>query len=294
MRIGDFDFYRELLIGKSGLVLTPDKCYLLDSRLTPVAKKWGYPSLDAMTIALRGVADRKLVTDVVEAMTTNETSFFRDKRPFELFEKHVLPYLAKTRASKRSIRIWCAASSSGQEPYSLGMILKENDRMFPGWRFDIHATDISNEILDHARAGLYTQFEVQRGLPIQLLLKYFTQQGEKWQLSDAVRKMVRFENFNLLESLKPLGQFDVVFCRNVLIYFDEKTKRKVLEGITEILAPDGFLFLGGAETVLGITDRFKPMPNQRGLYVLSGSGHSLDTPGTSGQSSPLAQTRVSP
>lgn len=273
MRINDFELYKELLAKKSGLVITPDKSYLLDSRLTPVAKKWNFASLDAMTVALRGFADKKLIDDVVEAMTTNETSFFRDRRPFDMFQEFILPYMLKSRSSTRRIKIWCAAGSTGQEPYSLAMILKENEKKIPGWKIDIVATDISNEVINIAKTGVYTQFEVQRGLPIQYLMKYFVQQEDKWKLSDDIKKMVRFEYFNLLESMRSLGQFDIVFCRNVLIYFDEQNKRKVMEGITELLPKDGFLVLGGAETVLGITDKFKPMASQRGLYVLSEGDH---------------------
>ena len=269
MRIPDFEFYKELLLSRSGLSLTPDKAYLIESRLTPVARKWGHPSMDALTTALRGFPDKNLLKDVIEAMTTNETSFFRDQKPFDLFRDVVLPHLLKTRDRTRKFRIWCAASSSGQEPYSLAMLLKENDMRLRGWQIEILATDISDQILDQARQGIFTQFEVQRGLPIQYLMKYFIQQAEKWQLSPDIRKMVRFENFNLLEDQARLGHFDVIFCRNVLIYFDEKNKARVLDGMAKRLPQDGFLFLGGAETVIGITDKFKPMENNRGLYTLN-------------------------
>ncbi len=273
MRISDFELYKDLLIRKSGLTLTPDKSYLLDSRLTPVAKKWGYASLDAMAMALRGVPDNTLVKDVVEAMTTNETSFFRDQKPFDLFRDTVLPHFLKTRVTTRRVRIWCAACSSGQEPYSLAMLLKENAALLSGWNFEILATDLSGQILEQAQKGLFTQFEVQRGLPIQYLMKYFVQQEEKWQISDEIRRMVRFQPLNLLEDIKGLGTFDVIFCRNVLIYFDEATKGKVLQNLSGLLAEDGFLFLGGAETVIGITEALKPMPGQRGVYILQDSDH---------------------
>lgn len=282
MKISDFDLYRDLLKEKSGLSLTQDKAYLLESRLSPIAKKWGYDSLDAMTAKLRGVPDRNLVGDVVEAMTTNETSFFRDIKPFDLFRQTVLPCMKQARASRKKLRIWCAASSSGQEPYTLAIILKEAAVQFPGWSFEILATDISNEILNQAREGVYSQFEVQRGMPITLLLKYFTQSGDKWRINDDIRKLVKFENFNLLEPMSRLGVFDVVFCRNVLIYFDEPTKGKVLDNIARQLEPDGFLVLGGAETVIGITDAFKPMPDCRGLYVHKNSPHLQSATATAG------------
>lgn len=273
MKLADFDVYKDLLFKKSGLVVTPDKSYLLDSRLSPVAKKHGFASLDAMGVALRGIPPDPLVKDIVEAMTTNETSFFRDGKPFDIFKQTVLPHMSKTRGASRKIRLWCAAASSGQEPYTLAMVWKESQNLFPGWSLEILATDISDDILALARKGNYSQFEVQRGLPIQLLMKYFKQDGERWQISDELRKMVRYENFNLLESMARLGQFDIIFCRNVLIYFDEPTKKRILDSMSALLPKDGFLFLGGAETVFGITDKFKPMDGQRGLYILPGGVH---------------------
>jgi len=282
MNIGDFDLYKDMLKTKSGLTLTPDKAYLLDSRLTPIAKKWGFPSLDAMSVALRGgKPDNNMVRDIVEAMTTNETSFFRDGKPFDLFKSVVLPHMLKERAKTKSLKIWCAACSSGQEPYSLSMILKESAHMMPGWNVQITATDISNAILEQAKRAEYSQFEVQRGLPIQMLMKFFEQAGESWRLKDEVKKAVRFEYCNLLEDIAKLGKFDVVFCRNVLIYFDEATKKIVLGKIAKQMERDGFLFLGGAETVLGIAEEFKPMEGQRGLYILKDSAHSTQKPPTS-------------
>lgn len=267
MKVADFELYKGLLYERSGLVVTPDKSYLLDSRLTPVAKKWNFSSLEMMTVQLRAIPDPALVKDIVEAMTTNETSFFRDTKPFQLFQEVVLPHMLQARATKRTVRIWCAASSSGQEPYSLAMTLKEKEAQLRGWKFEITATDISEEILEQARKGVYTQFEVQRGLPIQYLMKYFEQVGENWKLKDEIRNSVRFAAFNLLGDMTRMGTFDVIFCRNVLIYFDDKTKAGVLEKMSRALEKDGFLFLGGAETVLGISDKFSPMPEKRGLYI---------------------------
>ncbi len=267
MKIQDFDLFKDLLYKQSGLVITPDKSYLLDSRLTPIAKKWNFASLDVMALQLRSLPDQQLVKDIVEAMTTNETSFFRDMKPFQLFEDTMLPYMIKNRAAKKTLRIWCAAASSGQEPYSLAMILKEKANLMPGWRFEITATDISDDILNLARSGVYSQFEVQRGLPINYLMKYFTQVNEKWQVKDDIRQMVKFSNFNLLHDMNKFGQFDIIFCRNVLIYFDEKTKGMVLDRMSTRLEKDGFLLLGGAETVLGITEKLRLMPEKRGLYV---------------------------
>lgn len=268
IKLSDFDLYRDLLYSKSGLVITPDKTYLLDSRLTPVAKEWGHETLDSMSIALRSFPDPKLIKDIVEAMTTNETSFYRDQKPFTIFESVVMPHLvAKRSKGVKKIRIWCAAASTGQEPYSLAMLIKEKAAMWKDFSFEIVGTDISEDALNIARSGAYSQFEVQRGLPITHLMKYFKQIEDKWQISDEIKKMITYKNFNLLDDMKSLGAFDIIFCRNVLIYFDEKTKGQVLAKMNPQLANDGFLFLGGAETTIGITDKFKPLENQRGLYV---------------------------
>ncbi len=224
----DFDMLCRLLKERSGLVLTRDKAYLLESRLLPVARKRNMKSLDELIVALRGRADGELLRDVVEAMTTNESFFFRDIKPFDQFRTFVLPQLLVKRASKKAIRVWSAACSSGQEPYSLAMIMTEEKAKLAGWNIEIVATDLSTEILEKAQAGLYTQFEVQRGLPIQLLVKYFKQQGDRWQIDAGIRSMVRFRCLNLLDDFTQFGQFDVIFCRNVLIYFDQPTKTAVL------------------------------------------------------------------
>jgi chemotaxis protein methyltransferase CheR len=266
MRADDFDFLSRTVRERSGLQLTQDKSYLLESRLMPVARRFGAKTLDEFVTSVRQRQDQERLKAITEAMTTNETLFFRDAKPFEQFKRIVLPVLLEARAAIRTVRIWCAASSSGQEPYSLAMILKEEGPKLAGWRFEILATDLSQEMVDRSRAGAYSQFEVQRGLPIQLLMKYFRQIEDRWQLDDAIRNMVQFRTFNLLEDPRSLGTFDVVFCRNVLIYFDQPTKTQVLERIARLLPADGVLYLGGAETVLGVTDRFEPMPNERGIY----------------------------
>ncbi|MFP4097305.1 MAG: CheR family methyltransferase [Alphaproteobacteria bacterium] len=273
MNITDFDIYKDLLMAQSGLVLTQDKSYLVESRLNPVAKKWGYQDIAGMTNVLRAVPPKDLVNDIVEAMTTNETSFFRDTRPFETFKNIALPYFINKRAAQKHLRIWCAAASSGQEPYSIAMLLKEEAARLPGWRFTINATDISHNILEQAKEGTYSQFEVQRGLPITLLMKYFTQQGDKWIISKEIRDMVNFSCFNLLDNMSALGTFDIIFCRNVLIYFDQPTKKSVMERMCDRLVDDGYYFLGGAETVLGITDVLRNVPDARGLYAKSSSPH---------------------
>jgi chemotaxis protein methyltransferase CheR len=269
MKVEDFDMFSTLLKQRSGLVLTRDKAYLLESRLMPVARKWNLKGLEELAATVRSRRDEALLKDITEAMTTNESSFFRDQKPFDQFRQVVLPAMVAARAGKKHIRIWSAACSSGQEAYSLAMLLADEAGKLSGWKIEIIGTDISTEMVERARAGVYTQFEVQRGLPITHLVKHFKQAGDKWQISDEMRKTATFREFNLLGDLSPLGSFDVVFCRNVLIYFDQPTKAKVLDGIARIIAPDGVLYLGGAETVLGLTEAFKPMENQRGLYVRS-------------------------
>jgi len=266
----DFNLIRGILKKRSGLVLGDDKAYLLESRLMPVARKHGMKTLDDVIAAVRSASTEALLVDITEAMTTNESFFFRDNKPFDLFRDNVLPRLIESRASQRGFRIWCAAASSGQEPYSLSIILKEAERKLAGWKTEVVGTDISKEILDRAREGKYSQFEVQRGLPIQFLVKYFDKQGEHWTIKPDIGSMVVFKELNLLGNLAQLGKFDVVFCRNVLIYFDQPTKKEVLEKIAGLMPADGVLFLGGAETVLGITDKFEPVPGQRGIYKLTG------------------------
>lgn len=270
MRVEDFDMFSTLLKQRSGLVLTRDKAYLLESRLMPVARKWNMKGLEELATTVRTRKDEALLRDITEAMTTNESSFFRDQKPFDQFRQLVLPRMMEARASRRSLRIWSAACSSGQEGYSLSMLLNEEGAKLAGWRIEIVGTDISAEMVERSKAGVYTQFEVQRGLPITMLVKHFKQNGDKWQISQQLRQMVSFREWNLLGDLSALGQFDIVFCRNVLIYFDQPTKAKVLEGIARQMPQDGVLYLGGAETVLGITDRFKPVEGQRGLYSLGG------------------------
>jgi chemotaxis protein methyltransferase CheR len=200
-------------------------------------------------------------------MTTNETSFFRDNMPFQRLKEDIIPYFLKARSMQKNIRIWCAACSSGQEPYSVAMIFREMGAQIAGWRIEITATDLSTDILAQATAGIYTQFEVQRGLPITHLVKYFTQNGDKWHVRPELKDMISFRPLNLLGDMSGLGSFDIVFCRNVLIYFDVPTKDKVLRAVKSVTKQDGVLFLGGAETVIGITEAFKSQPDIRGVYV---------------------------
>ncbi|MFN4281521.1 MAG: CheR family methyltransferase [Alphaproteobacteria bacterium] len=266
MNDSELDFMAALLKQSSGLIVSKDKVYLLENRLAPIARLHGFSGLTTLIEALRGKPAAALVEDVVEAMTTNESFFFRDGKPFDLFRDKVLPDLIAKRAGTKTLRVWCAAASTGQEPYSLAMILKEKAAQLAGWKIQIVGTDISRKALDRAKAGIYSQFEVQRGLPVQMLVKYFEKQGDVWQVKPDIRAMVEYRNFNLLHDLKALGQFDVVFCRNVLIYFDLPTKERVLEGISKVMTADGSLFLGGAETVFGVSNLFKPADGLHGLY----------------------------
>jgi chemotaxis protein methyltransferase CheR len=267
----DYDYLRKLLRQRSGLVLSADKQYLVESRLLPLARRSGLAGLSDLVQRLMGPNADALIVEVVEAMTTNESFFFRDKTPFENFREVILPALMAARSQQRRLRIWCAASATGQEPYSIAVCLKEMAPKVAGWRIEIVASDLSTAVLEKARSGIYSQFEVQRGLPIQLLVKYFTQVGEAWQIAPDIRAMVQFRPLNLLHDFAHLGTFDLVFCRNVLIYFDQETKVDVLDRVARITDRDGYLVLGAAETVVGLTDSFKIVPDRRGLYAPNGA-----------------------
>jgi chemotaxis protein methyltransferase CheR len=262
----DYEFLRKLLKERSGLDLSSDKQYLVESRLIPLARKAGLPGITELVQKMKAAGSDALTSDVVEAMTTNETFFFRDKVPFDHLRETILPSIMQARASRRSMRIWCAASSTGQEPYSIAMCLKALGPALAGWRIEIVATDLSQGVLEKSRAGIFSQFEVQRGLPIQMLVKHFTQVGELWQLNADIRAMVQHRQLNLLQDFSHLGTFDVIFCRNVLIYFDQDTKAGIFNRLGKMLESDGFLVLGAAESVVGISDAFKPYPERRGLY----------------------------
>ncbi|MBX9932281.1 MAG: protein-glutamate O-methyltransferase CheR [Methylobacterium sp.] len=262
----DFDFLRAYLKTRSGLALTAEKRYLIESRLSPICRRFNLAGLPQLVSALRGGRDLVMEKAVVEAMTTNETFFFRDRTPFDLFKDVLLPEAIARRAAQRKLRIWCAAASTGQEPYSLAMLLQEAAPKLAGWNIDLVATDLSTEVLEKAKAGLYSHFEVQRGLPVQLLVKNFEQIGEQWRISQTLRSMVDFRPLNLLHPFETLGTFDIIYCRNVLIYFDAPTKGDVLGRLSASLSPDGALLLGAAETVIGLTDKLAPSAQHRGLY----------------------------
>ncbi len=260
-----------LLKTRSGLIIGQDKIYLLETRLVALLRREQLADLNALADRLGRPGGEPLAREVVEAMTTNESFFFRDDKPFQHFRTTALPRLIAARPPGTALRIWSAASSTGQEAYSLAIILAESKAVVGSRRIEIVGTDIARGPLTRARDGQYTQFEVQRGLPVQYLMKYFKKEDPHWRIAPEIREMAQFREFNLLGDLRPLGRFDIVFCRNVLIYFDQPTKTRVLEAMAAQMPPDGVLYLGGAETVLGITPRFAPLTGERGVYGVSGA-----------------------
>ena len=274
-----FEVFAILLKTRSGLVIGPDKLYLLETRLAPLLREQKIADLEALALKLKGIGHAALADAVVEAMTTNETFFFRDDKPFAHFRSQVLPQLAAQRPPGAGLRFWSAAASTGQEAYSLAMIAAESKALLGDRRVEIIGTDIAREPLARARAGLYTQFEIQRGVPMPLLVKYFKKEQDGWRIADSLRATANFREWKLLADLRPLGQFDIIFCRNLLIYFDQPTKSRVLEAIAERLAPDGVLYLGGAETILGLTDRLVSVPGGVNVYMRAKAATSTSASG---------------
>ncbi len=265
MRIGDFDLYKELLQKTSGLHLTPEDAYLLVSRLTPIARKWGYPSLNALTLSLRGVPSPDLIQDIVEAMTFKDTAFFYETPSCEAFRNAVLPYLAKKRGKNKPVYFWSSTCATGQEAYSIAMSIAESEDIQPS-RAKFLATDICGAYLAEAQKGTYSQVEMQRGLPVQMLLKHAQQDGKYWQINKEICDMISFNPFNLLDDMTPLGMFDVIFCRNTLPSLEEGIRSDVLKRLAECLAPDGFLFISENETLPQSTG-FRALPAYSGLYI---------------------------
>ena len=256
----DFDYIRGLVRERAAIALAEGKGYLTEARLGTLARREGFGSLEDLIARARDERDRAggLRDRVVEAMTTNESSFFRDVHPFGALRKVLLPELILRRASTRRIRIWSAACSSGQEPYSIAMILREHfSTALAGWDVKIVASDLSNQMLDRARAGRYSQMEVNRGVPATLLLKVFRKQGLEWQIDDEIRSMVEFRRVNLIEDWGDVGSMDIVFLRNALIYFEAETRRLILDRMARVVEADGLLFLGGAETTLNCSDLYE-------------------------------------
>lgn len=265
----DSKFLCQMIRDRSGILLTQEKSYLIESRLLPIIRDNGFKNLSELVLALKS-GRSGLATQVINAIVTHETYFYRDQKPFDIIKQTLLPILAASREkSMRPLRIWCAACSSGQEPYSIAFLWKESHLSQTPLKLEILATDISAPVIDRAKLGVYSQFEIQRGLPIQTLVKHFKQTEGEWQVDVNIRNMVKFQIHNLLDDPKAFGKFDIILCRNVLIYFDPLTKSRILTSLSQVLQPDGYVMLGGAETVLGITDIFESLEGLRGVYKIS-------------------------
>lgn len=255
----DYEYIRELVRGRSGIILDPGKEYLVESRIAPLMRQEGIKSSDELVQKMRtGALALSLQCKVVEAMTTNETSFFRDIHPFDALRDSVIPELVRRRADSKSINIWCAASSSGQEPYTIAMLIRENfgHLIQQGWRFNMVATDLSGDMVRRCRTGKYSQLEINRGLPAALMVKYFKKHGMEWEIDESLRKMIDYREMNLTHEWPGITNIDVVFMRNVLIYFSLETKRQILAKVRRVMRPDGYLFLGGAETTINIDEAY--------------------------------------
>ncbi len=270
MMAHEFGLVRRILKEHSGLNLGEDKQDMLEGKLRPLLREFALPSLSHLVLAMMKPDAHHLRSRVAQAVTVQESYFFRDKVPFHYFIDVMLPKLMAKREAQRRIRIWCAAAATGQEAYSLVMELAERDSRLVGWTVEIVATDFVEDALSKARKGLYSQFEVQRGLPVSLLVKYFNKVGNAWEISPDIRSKVEFRTHNLLGDCQALGMFDVIFCRNVLIYFDEATKRAVLARLASGLAADGYLVLGAAETTTGYSHEFVPVPeHHHGVFCFT-------------------------
>jgi chemotaxis protein methyltransferase CheR len=267
----DFDFIRTLLKARSAIALDPGKEYLVESRLTPILRELHLDSIGALVSRLRDPSAAGLCPRVVEALVTTETSFFRDHHPFESLRKIVIPKLIEKRRSQRRLSIWCAASSTGQEPYSVAMLIAEHFPELLNWDLKLLATDLSREVLARAKEGRYNQIEVNRGMPAALLVKYFEQHGTTWQLKQGIRDLVTFEEMNLASSWPSLPRLDLILMRNVMIYFDVAMKKTILGRVGRVLSPDGFLLLGGAETTLNLDASYRRVEHLKtGFYQLIG------------------------
>ena len=260
----DRELVAQLCAARAGLHVDPDKSYLIESRLGSVARREGFGSLEDMMAALRQKREDRLAWGIVEAMAPTESAFFRDRTPFALFREEVLPTIANLRGGE-PVRIWSAACAAGQEAYSLAMIVEDERSKLPGLKVELFGSDIGERQLEKAQSGFYTQFEVQRGLPIRQLVEHFEKQDEMWLLSPRIRQMVRWRRINLLVDLTPLGQFDVILCRNVVSGLEEAAKTKILDSLAQRLAPDGMLVLGATETAG--SEAFLPVAGRNGLYT---------------------------
>lgn len=269
MQPQDFQYLADILKKRSGLALTDDKAYLIESRLMPIARGQNLQDIAQLCTLLKTRSNEALLVEITEAMTTNESSFYRDIKPYEVLRNIVFPMVMEKNSALKSIRIWSAACSTGQEPYTISMCIQEDIAKLAGWRFDIVATDLAKKVVDKAKTGIYSQFEAQRGLPIQMLMKYFSALPDtSWQLKDIIRNMVKFNTANLLEEYTSLGRFDIVFCRNVLIYFDDPIKAAITERMSRTINSKGILIIGATESLVDPKGLFEPMENFRGAYRL--------------------------
>jgi chemotaxis protein methyltransferase CheR len=252
LAIPDIDFLSGVVADQSGNVIAPRQAYMLEQQLNPLAESMGLTDINALVKELRRSHDPTLKAKVAEAVTVNETSFFRDIHPFDALRTSVIPELVKKNAAKRSIRIWCAAASTGQEPVSIAMIIRESFPELGAWKFDIVATDLSEDVLEKCRTGNYSQLEVNRGLPARKLVRFFERTGANWRTKPEIRDLITYQRLNLTKPLPFMSQFDIVFIRNVMIYFDQPTKTDILKQVHRTLSPDGHLFIGSAETIIGM------------------------------------------
>ena len=259
----DFEFISRLVKVEAAISLEKGKEYLVQSRLEPVAKTLGLADISALVQTLRVKKDLELTRKVVESLTTHETSFFRDIEPFEALRTSVLPELISSRRDSKELTIWCGAASSGQEPYTLCMLIREHFPELCGWRLKILASDVSRPILNRARSGVFSQLEVNRGLPVRFLVKYFEKNGQEWIIKPEVRGMIEYFEFNLLHSFARIPSVDLVMLRNVLIYFDMESKRQILAKIRSTMKPSGYLFLGTAETTMNVDESFERVTFQK-------------------------------
>jgi len=275
MRLGDFEVYRDILLQESGVDINPEKTYLLESRLTPIVTKWGYPTIESMTLALRAVPDPELIHDVVQAMTSNETWFFREPQNYVTLGKYVIPYLVKQRKRKKSVRLWSAGCSTGQEAWCMALTAREALLEHKHWKVELLATDISNESLEYAERGIYNQHEAQNETSIRQLIKYFEQSRMGWNVKDELKTGVSFENSNLLHETEDFGRFDAIFCCNVINEFSPEARAKALDNLAYHLEDDGFLFLGSEDKWVDDTGLFTTLPGHPHVLILSDGDYKM-------------------
>lgn len=266
MTASEYAFVAKLLHDRSAIALDAGKEYLVQSRLAPVARRHGLASVSEFIQRLGAPSANGLIDEVIEAMVTTETYFFRDIHPFESLRTTVLPELIEARRDEKRLAIWCAASSSGQEPYTIAMVIREYFPELIDWKITFRSTDLSLDMLRRCRDGIYSQMEINRGMPAALLVKYFRQDGTRWQIRDDLRAMIDFEQLNLAGPWPAMPKFDIVFLRNVMIYFEVETKKTILRKVGRLLQPDGYLVLGGAESTMNLDDSYRRVETMKGGF----------------------------